>query len=604
MITRFSVPKLYDCTKVLAKTASNILPPDLVLFNARILSTYTDRIIKDKEIWIAKGRIACVKDSGSAKKIFKNDQFLSYNVKNYILAPGLIDPHMHIESSMMTGCAYAEAALLNGTTTIFCDSHEIGNVFDVEGIKWMLEDCRKAPLSIFLTLPSTIPATNDNLETAGGDLTPEKTGILYDQWPEILGLGEKMDFVSVCKGENRSHKIIAETLKRNLPVSGHVFGREFVAAYAASGVTDTHESEEKLFTNDLLDAGLWIFLRGGNPSTPWNSLPQAIKSVTELGANPKRVCVCTDDRDADDLFNFGLDWVVREAFKNGISKPTSWSMGSLHPATRFNIDRDYGALGHSRRADIIMIDDKLKVINTWLGGKLVVENKKITSLLDKQLTYNRYKYPKKAYNSIKLPKKIKYIPSIPKKENFKINVIKTQLPGIMTFQEKIKINKKINSWNEILLKHNLCHLCVIERHGLNGEIAHGFLQNFNMKSGAVASSVGHDAHNIIVAGTNESDMQYATKLIHECQGGVVIVNNNKLIASIKLPIAGLLSDKKASEVAKENKLFKKVWNNLGFSIAYMGFNLLPLSVIPNFRLTNKGLVDVNTMKILPLFEFD
>jgi len=251
-----------------------------------------------------------------------------------------------------------------------------------------------------------------------------------------------------------------------------------------------------------------------------------------------------------------------------------------------------------------MIDDKLKVINTWLGGELVVENKKITSLLDKQLTNNRYKYPKKAYRSIKLPKKIKYIPPIPKKENFKINVIKTQLPGIMTFQEKIKINKKINSWNETLSKHNLCHLCVIERHGINGEVAHGFLQNFNIKSGAIASSVGHDAHNLIVAGTNENDMQYATSLINEYQGGVVIVNNNKLIASIKLPIAGLLSDKKASEVAKENKFFKTVWNKLGFSIAYMGFNLLPLSVIPNFRLTNKGLVDVNTMEILPLFEFD
>ncbi|SVD95932.1 uncharacterized protein METZ01_LOCUS448786, partial [marine metagenome] len=256
--------------------------------------------------------------------------------------------------SMMTACAYAEAALLNGTTTIFCDSHEIGNVCDVEGIEWMLEDCRQAPLSIFLTLPSTIPATNDTLETSGGELTSKKAANLFDKWPEILGLGEKMDFVSVCNGDPRSHGIIEETLKRNLPVSGHVFGREFVAAYAASGVTDTHEAEEKLFTNDLLEAGLWIFLRGGNPKTPWNSLPEAIKTITELGANPKRICVCTDDRDADDLFNFGLDWVVRQANELGISKTTSWSMGSLHPATRFNIDRDYGALGHSRRADVIM----------------------------------------------------------------------------------------------------------------------------------------------------------------------------------------------------------------------------------------------------------
>ena len=129
-------------------------------------------------------------------------------------------------------------------------------------------------------------------------------------------------------------------------------------------------SEEKLFTNDLIDAGLWIFLRGGNPITPWNSLPEAIKIITELDASSKRVCVCTDDRDADDLFNFGLDWVVRQTNKLGINKTTAWSMGSLHPATRYYIDKDYGALGHSRRADIVMLNDNLEVENTWLGGKI------------------------------------------------------------------------------------------------------------------------------------------------------------------------------------------------------------------------------------------
>ena len=329
MINRFSVPNLHDCTIHLSKVASNKIKPDLILNNARVLSTYTDRILLNKEMWISKGRIACIKESGESKKYFNDKDLNYYNINNNILAPGLIDPHMHIESSMMTGCAYSEAALLNGTTTIFCDSHEIGNVCDIEGIEWMLEDCRMAPISIFLTLPSTIPATNDLLETAGGNLTPEKTALLYDKWPEILGLGEKMDFVSVCDGDDRSHKIISETLKRNLPVSGHVFGREFVAAYAASGVTDTHEAEEKLFTNDLLDAGLWIFLRGGNSLTPWNSLPEAIKAITELNASSKRVCVCTDDRDADDLFNFGLDWVVREAAQLGVNKNYSMVNGFI-----------------------------------------------------------------------------------------------------------------------------------------------------------------------------------------------------------------------------------------------------------------------------------
>ena len=602
MINRFSVSPLFQSTKKLAKIASGSINPDLVLFNARVLSTYTDRILENKEIWISSGRIVCVKENGNHKQIFNKSDLQTYDVQNNTLAPGLIDPHMHIESSMMTGCAYAEPALLNGTTTIFCDSHEIGNVSDVEGIEWMLEDCRKAPLSIFLTLPSTIPATNDTLETAGGSLDAVKASSLYDKWPEIIGLGEKMDFVSVCNAEDLPHSIIAETLKRNLPVSGHVFGREFVAAYAASGITDTHEAEEKLFTNDLLDAGLWIFLRGGNPKTPWNSIKEAIKVITEYKASTKRICVCTDDRDADDLFNFGLDWVVRQARDLGIDKETAWSMGSLHPATRYNIDRDYGALGHSRRADIIMIDDGLNVHNTWLGGQLVVEDKKITSILDNQLTFNRYRYPSKAYNTVYLPGNIEMTPKVPEKNKFKINVIRAQLPGIVTFKDQIQINEKHNDWLQILKSNNLCHLCVIERHNKNGDFAHGFLKDFNLSSGAVASSVGHDAHNIIVAGLNAEDMQFAVNRINETQGGIVIVDNQKLIAEVKLPIAGLLSDKKASEVASENKIFKKNWIDVGCTLPYMGFNLLPLSVIPNFRITNKGLVDVNSMKIEPLFE--
>ena len=602
MINRFSVPPLFKSTKKLARIASGNSEPDLILFNARVLSTYTDRILEHKEIWVSSGRIVCVKDSGVHKQIFNKSYLNTYDVQNNILAPGLIDPHMHIESSMMTGCAYAEPALLNGTTTIFCDSHEIGNVSDVEGIEWMLEDCRQAPLSIFLTLPSTIPATNDSLETAGGSLDSIKASNLYDKWPEIIGLGEKMDFVSVCNAEDLPHSIIAETLKRNLPVSGHVFGREFVAAYAASGITDTHEAEEKLFTNDLLDAGLWIFLRGGNPKTPWNSIKEAIKAVTEFKASTKRICVCTDDRDADDLFNFGLDWVVRQARDLGINKETAWSMGSLHPATRYNIDRDYGALGHSRRADIIMIDDELNVHNTWLGGKLVVEDKKITADLDKQLTSNRFRYPSKAYNTVHLPSNIQMIPQVPDKNDYTINVIRAQLPGIVTFKDQIQVKDTHSDWSEILESNNLCHLCVIERHNKEGDYAHGFLKNFNLASGAVASSVGHDAHNIIVAGLNEEDMQFAVNRIKETQGGIVIVNDQKLIAEVKLPIAGLLSDKKASEVARENEIFKKSWIDAGCSLPYMGFNLLPLSVIPNFRITNKGLIDVNSMHIEPLFE--
>ncbi len=586
-------------SRSLAAVAMGREAPDLVITGARLLSTYTERIHDEKEIWLKGGRIAAVKAAG-AHASFKLPKKRVVDVEGGILAPGLVDPHVHIESSMMSACAYAEGALLNGTTTIFCDSHEIGNVCDAKGIEWMLEDARQAPLSIFLTVPSTVPATSPEFETAGGDLTAAKIGRLFDKWPEAVALGEKMDFVQVAMGDKRSHAILAEALKRGRPVCGHIYGREFVAAGAASGITDTHEAIDRDIADDFLEAGVWIFLRGGPPTTPWHSLPLAIKAVTELGANPKRVCVCTDDRDADDLFLFGMDWVTRQAVVAGIKPVTAWSMGSLHPATRYARDGDIGGLGHGRRADIVLLNDSLEVQNTWFGGELVVKGRKVTPLLDRVLS-KRYRYPRAAYNTVKLAKKtLALTPSVPVK-TVSANVIRTALPGIILFHEKISV-PAAKSWAEIFARQDLCFVTVVERHGKSGEVAHGLLKDFGLKDGAVASSVGHDAHNIIIAGSNEADMQLALETLKKLRGGVCVVRGGKVLASVALPIAGLLSDKRASVVAKETTALKKAWSELGCTLPYMGFNLIPLSVIPEIRITDKGLVLVPQMKLVPLFE--
>lgn len=597
-LTRFSVAPLARLTRHLADVASSRAAADLVITGARVLSTYSERILPDREIWIAGGRIAAVRAAGTHKKGQKPKAV--YDARGGIIAPGLIDPHMHIESSMVTACAYAEAALLNGTTTIFCDSHEIGNVLDAEGIEMMLEDAREAPLSIFLTVPSTVPATTPELETAGGDLTPEKIGALFDKWPEAVALGEKMDFVSVVHGDERSHAILAAALSRGRPVSGHIYGREFVAAYAASGATDTHEAIDRDIADDLLDAGVWVFLRGGNPATPWNSIVEAAKTVTELGASTKRICVCTDDRDADDLMHFGLDWVTREAVRVGLSKVQAWSAGSLHPATRYAMDGEIGGLGGGRRADLVLIDDDLNVQNTWYGGVLAVENRKITPIVDKTLS-ERYRYPAKAYATIKIKDTLKLTPDLPARKSV-VNAIGIALPGIVAPHRRIEI-EPANDWSTILERYGLTFVSVIERHGKAGShVAHGLLHDFKMRSGAVASSVGHDSHNLIVAGTNEDDMQLAVRTIAATNGGVCVVEGGVVKAMVALPIAGLLSDKRAPEVAEETRKLKIAWEAAGCHIPYMGFNLLPLSVIPELRITDMGLVHVNQMKVLPLFE--
>lgn len=593
-LNRFSVEPLARMTRRLADVAAGRAEPDLVITNARALSTYSERILPDREIWIAGGRIAALKPAGT----YKGPN--TYDARGLILAPGLVDPHLHIESSMVTACAYAEAALVNGTTTIVCDSHEIGNVLDSDGVAWMLEDARQAPLSIYLSVPSTVPATSPEIETAGGDLTPEKIAALFDAWPEAIGLGEKMDFVAVAEGDPRAHAILAAALERGRPVSGHIYGRDFVAPYAASGVTDTHEAVDAEIADDLLEAGLWIFLRGGPPSTPWHSLPKAIGTVTEYGAAWKRVCACTDDRDADDLLAYGLDWVVREAVRLGIPKSAAWAMGSLHPATRFGLDGEIGGLGGGRRADLVLLDDDLVPQATWYGGELVVEGRAPTPRLEAALA-RPYRYPEPAYRTVRLPEPLPaLVPPLPAGP-CTVNAIRTVLPGIELAHARLPLVPGAD-WAETLGAHDLCHVAVIERHGRNGNVAHGLLSAFGLKRGAVASSVGHDAHNIVVAGLSEADMRAAVEAVAAVQGGVCVVAAGAVVALVDLPVAGLISDRRVGAVAESVRALKAAWTQAGCAIPYMGFNLIPLAVIPQIRITDRGLVLVPEMRSLPLFE--
>jgi adenine deaminase len=611
-LTRFSVPPLQTLTRTLAAVAMGREEPDLVITGCRLLSTYTDRIHPDREVWVRSGRIACVQPAGAARQRFGSRLRgrrstgrtgpLLVDGEGGLLGPGLVDPHVHIESSMMTACAYAEGALLNGTTTLFCDSHEIGNVCDAEGVEWMLEDARRAPLSIFLTVPSTVPATSKALETAGGDLTARKVGRLFDRWPEALALGEKMDFVQVAMGDERSHAILGEAIRRRRPISGHIYGREFVAAGAASGITDTHESIDREIAGDFLENGFWIFLRGGPPTTPWHSLPAAIRVITELGADPKRVCVCTDDRDADDLFLFGLDWVARQAVAAGIPPVRAIGMASLHPATRYRVDEEIGGIAPARRADLVLFNDALEPQSTWYGGELVVDRRRITPVLEKALA-RPYRYPKSAYTTVHLPPRraLRLVPEPPAAPVI-ANCIRTELPGIILFHDRVRIDPAAGGWDELRERHDLCFVAVIERHGKSGRIAHGLLRGFGLRHGAVASTVGHDAHNLIVAGSSEGDMQVAVERLRRLRGGVCAVRDGKVLAEVPLPIAGLISDRRAREVAAMTTRLKRVWVELGCTLPYMGFNLIPLSVIPEIRITDRGLVTVPGMQILPLFE--
>jgi adenine deaminase len=247
----------------------------------------------------------------------------------------------------------------------------------------------------------------------------------------------------------------------------------------------------------------------------------------------------------------------------------------------------------------VLLNDDLEVQNTWYGGELVVENKRITPVLDGALS-NRYRYPEEAYRTVHIPNMPKLIPELPT-EACTANVIRVALPGIVLFHDKVLLQKE-EGWEALLSKNDLTFVTVIERHGRTGGVAHGLLKDFGLISGAVASSVGHDSHNLIVAGTNEADMRVALNTLIEAQGGVCVVDGGKVVAMVPLPIAGLLSDKRVTEVAAETQSLKAAWDKAGCKIPYMGFNLIPLSVIPEIRITDKGLVLVPEMELVPLYE--
>ena len=272
----------------------------------------------------------------------------------------------------------------------------------------------------------------------------------------------------------------------------------------------------------------------------------------------------------------------------------------MHGATRFGMDGELGALGHGRRADITLLDDDLTVVNTWYGGNLMVEDRKVTPVLDEQLSEQRDAYPKQAFETGRYKDELELLPAIPEVKS-SVSIIRTELPGIVTLSKTAEFDPELQSWEAFMESNDLVYLSVVERYGKTGEIGYGLLQNFGLNGGAVGSSVGHDAHNVVIAGESSEDMELVARRIKELKGGVVVVKGGKIIAEVPLPIAGLLSDERGTRVAEQTTALKEAWSSVGCSLPYMGFNLLPLSVIPEIRLTDKGLVMVPEMKVRKLF---
>lgn len=553
---------------------------DLLIKNGRIINVFTGEIEK-KDVAIYNGMIVGFGDYKAGKVI---------DVKGEYLCPGLIDGHVHIESSMLTIQQFAKMVLPHGTTTVVIDPHEIANVMGVEGIRFMAKSSRETPLNVFIMLPSCVPATN--LETSGAklgykDLEP----LLMEDW--VVGLAEMMNFPGVL---NRNPEVLKKIeMVKHKKIDGHAPGLsgKSLYGYLSAGIKSDHECTNPKEALEKLRNGMWIMIREGSTA---KNLKDIITIVNQK--NSRRFFLVTDDRHPKELIEDGhIDSLIKMSIKNGLDPIMAIRMATINPSEYFGLN-NIGAIAPGYRADIITLGNlkDFKVKKVFKDGILVFDNGKIFTPCGKK-TKLRSKT-----NSIRI-KPLNKKSFIIKSNKAFAKVIKIIPNQIFTK----KIVKRIILKDGVAypnLKEDILKIAVIERHHATGNIGIGFVQGFGLKSGAIGSSVAHDSHNIIIVGTNDLDMLKAAETISEMGGGLVAVANQKILSSVALPIAGLMTDSPGVEVFNQLNALEKVVKSLGCKLTdpFMTLSFLSLPVIPELKITDKGLVDVNQFKIVPLFE--
>ncbi len=589
---------LKDVSLKLVEVAMGRRFADTVIKNTKLVNVVTREILENIDIAIYSGRIALVGDASHT--IGEGTNIV--DASGLYAVPGFMDGHMHIESSMMNVCEFAKAVVPCGTTTVFADPHEIANVFGTKGVKLMIEDSKKVPLRCQIAMPSCVPAVSF-FEDSGATISSldVKEFMEYD---EVCGLGELMNFPGVLNGDENMHQEIYATLDSKKIITGHYSMPETgrgLNAYIASGVRCCHESTRKEDGLAKMRLGMYLQIREGSA---WHDLKEVVKSITENKLDTRYATLISDDTHPDTLINEGhLDHIVRVAIGEGVDPITAIQMVTINVAQCFKKDDDLGIIAPGRLADILLISDleKIDIKKVFIEGKIVAENKKPL------FEFEKTNYKDWVKNSVKLVK-----PLTP--EDFKIEApkdkqgfVKTRVMEIIevkvgTYAREIDL-KIENGFINADLSQDVIKVAVIERHKMTGTMGKGFVKGFGLKEGAVASTVAHDAHNLLVVGLNDEDMALAANTLADVGGGMVAVKNGKVIALLELPIAGLMCDKDVEYVAKKVKDLDNAWKELGCLLhsPFMTMALISLAVLPELRLTNRGLIDTINYKFTELF---
>ena len=593
MINHFCKKPLWECSMALAKVATGAEKADLVIKNARLINVCTHEIIDNTSVAIVEGRIALVGDAEHC--IGPNTQVI--NAENKYLAPAFMDGHIHIESSMLSVGEYAKAVVSHGTSGVFIDPHEICNVLGLDGVRYMMEDAKRTPLKTMLTTPSCVPAVS-GFEDTGAKIDPEDVALTME-WDNCVGLGEMMNFPGILYANPHTHAIVGETLKAGKIPTGHYSLPENgsgLNAYIASGLRCCHESTRAEDALAKMRLGMYAMFREGSA---WHDLQEVAKAITERKVDSRYACLISDDTHPHTLIQHGhLDYIVKRAIEEGVDPVTAIQMVTINVAQCFQLDHDMGSVAPSKCADLVLIDDlnACHVTEVFIDGELVAKDGKITK------EFAPYTYPKKAVNSVHLDKvtadafKISY-----NGDSAKVHAIEI-IPARVGTYDRI-VNLPVCDGNICAdPDQDVLKAAVFERHTRTGTVGKGFVKGFGIKRGALAQTVAHDAHNLLVVGSNDEDMALAANTLIECGGGLVAVLDGKVLCVVELPIAGLMSDKPIDEMSVKIEKMEKTWEEMGSTLPspFMTMALIPLACLPETRLTNRGLVDCRTFEFIDL----
>lgn len=581
---------------------------DLVIRNGQWVCVQSGEIIDGTDIAIVDGRVAYVgPDAGHTV----GKDTIVVDARGKYLVPGLLDGHMHVESGMVTVTEFVRAVAPRGTTGMFIDPHEIANVFGLKGVKLMVDEAAKQPIHVWVQAPSCVPSA-PGFETPGASIGPEEIAEAMT-WPGVIGLGEMMNFPGVFGGDTKMLTEMAITHAADKTIGGHYASPDLglpFHGYVAGGAEDDHEGTRLDDAIARVRQGMKAMLRYGSA---WHDVASQVKAITKHKLDSRRFLLCTDDSHAQTISQEGhMDRVLRHAIAEGLPPMTAIQMCTINTAEHFGLTREMGMIAAGRWADIVLVEDlrDFRAEVVIAKGQVIAQKGKWTSDLP------TFSYPKWATNSVNLKRELKADDFILKVEGQKpalsraegsnvvanvIGVIENQAPT-----KHLKIEMPVtNGQLKADTTRDIAKIALVERHKGTGGITLGLVSGFGLtRKCAIASTVAHDSHHMIVVGTDDASMAAAANSLRGSGGGQVVVIDGKVRAQVELQIAGLMSTERAEVVAKKAASVLEGFVNCGCELnnPNMQLSLLGLVVIPELRISDMGLVDVTKFKFIPVVE--